>query len=149
MEWLVTEWLDEPAKGHVDGLTDRLTWQVTNNDLNYLLFLIHQASVALTIKKWQLLKNRWSKKKIFWLHPWIPALLQIVVTDKLVDKNPWNFDTKNVKQYATRGKKEEIIILTMRGTPSIQNKSVVIEDTVSDATNASRRCSHSSPELAC
>ena len=25
MEWLVKEWSDEPTKGHVDGLTDRLT----------------------------------------------------------------------------------------------------------------------------
>ena len=53
------------------------------------------------------------KKKNFWLHPWIPALLQIVVTDKLFDKNPWNFDTKNIKQYATRGKKERIKMLTI------------------------------------
>ena len=70
------------------------------------------------------------KNRFFQLQPWVPELLPIVITDKLFDKNPWNFDTENVKQYATRGKKEEIIILSMRGTPLIQNKSVVIEDTV-------------------
>ena len=25
MEWLDKQWSDEPTKGHVDGLTDRLT----------------------------------------------------------------------------------------------------------------------------
>ena len=65
--------------------------------------------------------KKMSKQKtiFFQSQPWVPDLLQIVITDKLFDKNPWNFDTKNIKQYATRGKKDEIIILTMRGTPSI------------------------------
>ena len=64
-------------------------------------------------------KGVMKKNDFFQLQPWIPELLQIVVTDKLFDKNPWNLDTKNVKQYAIRGKKEKIIMLTMRGTPSI------------------------------
>ena len=59
------------------------------------------------------------RKRFLQLQPWVPELLQIVITDKLFDKNPWNFDTKNVKQYATRGKKERIKMLTMRGAPSI------------------------------
>ena len=50
--------------------------------------------------------------------------------DKLVDLDPWNFDTKNVKQYAKKGKKEKYRVMTLRGTPSIQNKSTVIEDPV-------------------
>ena len=70
------------------------------------------------------------KNEFFKSQAWVPELLKIIITDKIFDKNPWNFFTKNVKQYATRGKKEEIIIWTMRGTPLIQNKSVVIEDTV-------------------
>ena len=37
--------------------------------------------------------------------PWINEILQISATDKLVDLDPWNFDTKNVKQYARGGKK--------------------------------------------
>ena len=64
-------------------------------------------------------KGVMKKNDFFQLQPWIPELLEIVVTDKLFGKNPWNFDTKNIKQYATRGKKDKIIILTMRGTPSI------------------------------
>ena len=59
------------------------------------------------------------KSDFFKSQPWVPDLLKIIITDKIFDKNPWNFYTKNVKQYATRGKKEKIIILTMRGTPSI------------------------------
>ena len=59
------------------------------------------------------------KNDFFKSQPWVPDLLKIIITDKIFDKDPWNFYTKNVKQYATRGKKEEIIILTMRGTPSI------------------------------
>ena len=34
-------------------------------------------------------------------------ILQMSATDKLVDLNPWNFDTKNVKQYAKGGKKDK------------------------------------------
>ena len=64
-------------------------------------------------------KNVTTKNDFFHSQPWVPESLQIVIKDKLLDKNPWNFNTKNVKQYATRGKKEKIIILTMRGTPSI------------------------------
>ena len=59
------------------------------------------------------------KNDFFKSQPWVPDLLKIIITDKIFDKNPWNFYTKNVKQYATRGKKEKIIILTMRGTSSI------------------------------
>ena len=61
--------------------------------------------------KWK--KNVSTRKRLFQLQPWVPELLQIVITDKLFGKNPWNFDTKNVKQYAIRGKKEKIIMLTM------------------------------------
>ena len=59
------------------------------------------------------------KNDFFKSQPWVPDLLKIIITDKIFDKNPWNFYTKNVKQYATWGKKEKIIIFTMRGTPSI------------------------------
>ena len=64
-------------------------------------------------------KNVTTKKRFLQLQPWVPELLQIVITDKLFDKNPWNFDRKNVKQYTKGGKKEKYWVMTMRGTPSI------------------------------
>ena len=34
------------------------------------------------------------KNDFFKSQPWVPDLLKIIITDKIFDKNPWNFDTK-------------------------------------------------------
>ena len=57
--------------------------------------------------------------QFFQSKPWIHVVLQTSATDKLVDIDPWNFDTRNVKQYTKGGKKEKYRVMTMRGTPSI------------------------------
>ena len=57
--------------------------------------------------------------QLFQSKPWIHEILQISATDKLVDIDPWNFDTKNVKQYTKGGKKEKYRVMTMRGTTSV------------------------------
>ena len=66
---------------------------------------------------WKKYQNK--KRFFFQSQPWVPDILQIVITDKLFDKNPWNFDTKNVKQYTKGGKKEKVRGMSMRGTALI------------------------------
>ena len=65
------------------------------------------------------LKKALINNQLFQSKPWIHEILQISATDKLVDIDPWNFDTKNVKQYTEGKKKEKYRVMTMRGTPSI------------------------------
>ena len=105
----------------MDQLTDRLIKVIAKNyikssltwDLSRICNSIHFEMREIWKKK-ALINNQ-----LFQSKPWIHEILQISATDKLVDIDPWNFDTKNVKQYTEGGKKEKYRVMTMSGTPSI------------------------------